>query len=424
MTSIVSTRPEPKHKGAALFSPEFLENPYPDYAEMRAQSPVIWLEGMNAWLVTGYDAVAQAFLEPRLRVNFAEYQINRNGPGVVDEYYYKQFQSSIVANDPPRHTRIRSIFRDATTRSRISDISHNIQIFCDRFIDQIKMQAEQSGKQESEIVENYSNRVPQAMISSVLGVPETDRPKIADFVARYAPTAEAMPLDRQQLDDVNAAAQGLDAYFGDLIAKRTIEPREDFISEVLALNSRADEENKLTDEELRTNFIILYTGGQDTQEKMFTNMLLALSRHPKAFERLASNPELVDDYIGELYRYDSAGQFMGRTATEDVEIGGITIPKGDTVVISWAAANRDPAHFERPDELILERKFVKGASNHLTFGIGRHACIGVNLAHANMPLMLKTFLGEFGAVTLDMARSQRHHSIATRGFDSMYFSWK
>ncbi|GAB5489396.1 MAG: hypothetical protein Pars2KO_29660 [Parasphingorhabdus sp.] len=99
-------------------------------------------------------------------------------------------------------------------------------------------------------------------------------------------------------------------------------------------------------------------------------------------QRLTDDPEEVDSCIEELYRYDSAGQFMGRTATEDVEIGGVTIPKGETVIMSWAAANRDPAHFDQPDRLILDRKFGKEETNHLTFGVSRHAYIGVNLAQA------------------------------------------
>ncbi len=141
MTSTSTNRPEPAHKGAALASPEFLDNPYPGFAELRDQSPVLWLEAMNAWILTSYDAVHGAFTDERFKVNFSEYQVNRVGPSVVDEPYYKQAQNSLVCNDHPRHTRMRSIFRKALTPQRIKELTDEIERQCHRFIDEIEQQA-------------------------------------------------------------------------------------------------------------------------------------------------------------------------------------------------------------------------------------------------------------------------------------------
>lgn len=415
------TRPEPMHKGMMLLTPDFLENPYPEYAALRSQSPVIWLEALNAWLLTGYEAVQTAFLEPKLRVDFEQYQINRNGPTVVEEFYFKQFSNSIVAHDPPRHSYIRRMFRQALSRPQIDPLHECIEQQCNRFIEEILTNAAAIGVNQTELVENYSNRVPHYMISSILGVPEEERSDVASFVAGYAPVAEATPMTDAQLVSVNVAARGLDDYFSSLMLKKRADPDDGFISRMIALNEEADVQ--LTEDELRANFLTLYVGGQDTQEKLFTNIILALNDHPEAMQRLAENPANIDTCIHELYRYDTAGQFMGRTATEDVEIHGVNIPKGETVVCSWAAANRDPDKFKNPDVLDLDRVYSQNTPHHMSFGVGRHSCIGVSLAQSNIPRMLKTLLTRLGPLEIDFAKSVRHLSIATRGFDSMQIKW-
>ncbi len=271
------------------------------------------------------------------------------------------------------------------------------------------------------MIGSYSNRVPDAIISAVLGVPESDRPKVEKWVSDYSPVLEVTPMGDEQLKGANAAAEGLDSYFKKLLADKADNPGDDFISEVLALNSEAKE--PLNEDELAANFALVYFGGQDTQEKMFTNILLALHRNPNAMERLSKNPADVDICMTELFRYDSAGQFMGRTTAEDVELCGVHIPKGQTIMCSMAAANHDPKYFPEPDQLKLDRKAEKGMPDYMTFGAGRHSCLGQNLARANLPRMLKVMLERLGPLTVDLARSERHQSIATRGFDKMFIGW-
>lgn len=415
------TRPEPDHKGAALFTDAFLSDPYPGFAAMRDQSPVLWLEAMNAWILTSYDAVNSAFRDERFRVNFSEYQVNRVGPSVVDEPYFKQAQNSLVCNDHPRHTRMRMVFRRALTQQRVSQLGDEIQQQANRFVDAMieASGAEKSG--EAELIEDYANRIPHAIISSLLGVPEEDRLGVAKFVRDYSPVLEVTPMSDRDLKMANDAASGLDVFFKDLLKKRAHQKRDDFISEVLTLNEDMDE--PLCEDELAANFALVYFGGQDTQEKMFSNMILALSNNPDAMSRLVETPSDIDKCMTELLRFDSAGQFMGRTTAEELDLCGVTLPKGETVMCSMAAANHDPKYFPNPEKLALDRQAKDGQPDYMTFGTGRHSCLGQHLARANLPIMLKTLLTRLGPLSVDLANSERHQSIATRGFDKMPIAW-
>jgi hypothetical protein len=399
-----------------MATPEFLENPYELFREIRETDPVHFVPELNAWLLTRFADVRDAFNDPRLGVMFEQYQVNRIGPDAVDQDYFRVGKNSLVCNDPPEHTDMRRIFRRAFTPRRVAEIEPTLEGICTRTLDGLRSAA------EPDLVADYSLRVPLAVISSMLGVPEEDRSQIGHWVADWAPVLEVSPMSPEALESVNAATRGLEAYFVDLLRARRRTPGDDFVSEVIEINAAS--ERPLDDDQLVANLLLLYFAGQDTQKLMFGNMMVALERHPDAKAFLVEHPEAIPDRVPELYRYDTVGQFMGRTPEHDVEFGGKQLEAGQTVMVCMGAANRDPAVFAEPDRLDLERRSTGEESmRHITFGFGRHRCLGATLAQTNLPVMLRQVLTTFPDVHVTLERAVRHPSIATRGYDVLPVSW-
>ncbi|MGQ0465017.1 MAG: cytochrome P450 [Sporichthyaceae bacterium] len=395
-----------------LTSPEFLEDPYPMYAGLRMHDPVHFVEPFNAWILTRHADVQTAFSDDRFRVVYDQYQINRVGPDVVDHDYFKVGSEFLVCNDPPVHTKLRRVFRAPFTPRRVQELLVVLEKLAhaavDAFVDDGRV----------DIVGAYSARVPLAVMDALLGIPEEDEKLILAWVGAFYHILEIGPLSPDQLVAADESARGAKAYFGELIAERRRSPGEDFVSQVLAVN--AADPDPMTDDQLIANFFLLYFAGHDTQKLQFANMLAALDRNPDALAELVADPSLVSSTIQELYRYDTVGQFMGRTVLEDVELGGKTIGAGQTLMLCMGAANRDPEVFGDPDVLDLHRA---SAREQISFGAGRHHCLGASMAQANLPVLLEVLLRRVPGIRVDWDGAVRHPSIATRGYDVLPLVW-
>jgi pimeloyl-[acyl-carrier protein] synthase len=401
---------------ALMASPEFVDDPYPVFADIRESDPVHFVPEMNAWLLTRFADVRAAFNDDRLGVMFEQYQVNRIGPTAVDQDYFRVAKDSLVCNDPPVHTEMRRLFRRAFSVRRVEAIRGDIAATCTRYVDAMVERG------SADLIADFSLPVPLAIISTLLGVPESDQRQIGHWVARWAPVLEVSPMSPAEVEDVNEATRGLEDYFAELVAARRRAPGDDFVSEVLALN--AEGEVPLDDEALIANLLLLYFAGQDTQKLMLGNIVVALHRNPDSLRFLAGNPDAIDDAMPELYRYDTVGQFMGRTPEHDLEFAGKPLQAGQTVMVCMGAANRDPAYYPDPDRLELDRpRPVDEPLRNLTFGHGRHRCLGAYLAQTNLPTMLRELLTRLPGLHVEDDRAVRHPSIATRGYDVLPVAW-
>jgi cytochrome P450 len=399
-----------------MATPDFMNDPYPLFAEIRETDPVHFVPELNAWLLTRFADVRDAFNDQRLGVMFEQYQVNRIGPEAVHQDYFRVGGNSLVCNDPPLHTEMRKIFRRAFTPRRVDVTVPALADICRRTVDAMLE------KGEADLVADFSLKVPLAVISDMLGVPEADQPQIGHWVANWAPVLEVSPMSPEQLESVNEATRGLEDYFRDLLHRRRTNPGDDFVSEVIAINAEGDA--PLDDEQMIANLLLLYFAGQDTQKLMFGNMIVALHRNPDQFEHLVEHPDEIEHRIPELYRYDTVGQFMGRTPGEDIEFAGKELKAGQTVMVCMGAANRDPATFPDPDRLDLSRDATGGEqSRHITFGFGRHRCLGAHLAQTNLPAMLREVVTRLPGLDVDLDHAVRHPSIATRGYDVLPATW-
>lgn len=259
-------------------------------------------------------------------------------------------------------------------------------------------------------------------MGALLGVPLEDEAMILAWVDAFYHILEIGPMTPDQLVAADEASRRAKEYFGAMLEERRRHPGDDFVSGVLAAN--AADEDPLTDDQIVANVFLLYFAGHDTQKLMFGNMLAGLDCHPEALAELAAEPAKVPLLVPELYRYDTVGQFMGRTVVEDVELGGKTIRQGQTVMVCMGAANRDPEVFPEPDHLDLNRpEGLDVGLRHITFGAGRHHCLGAVMAQANLPLLLQVLIGRIPGIRVDWSGAVRHPSIATRGYDVLPLVW-
>lgn len=403
--------------GVDFHSTGFLEDPYPGYALLRARDPVAHLAAFDAWIVTGFEHVRAVLQAEQYRVAFEQYQLNRMGPSVVEEEYFRVIGDTVVVNDGEPHARMRDVFRHAFTPKRVRELVGTISALAAEAVEEFAADG------SVELVGRYSNHVPLCVISSLLGVPETDRAQINAWVRGFTPVLEVTPMTAAELTAANESAAGLQAYFADILRARRARPGDDFVSQALAANSASPE--PLPDHVLAANFGLLYFAGQDTQSKALTNILAALSRHPDQLTALLERRVSPVEAMPELLRYDTVGQFVGRITTEPVVLAGHRIEAGRTLMVCIGAANRDPAVFDDPDRLDLTRapSRLGRAISNISFIVGEHSCMGKHLAMTALPIMLGTLLGRLGRVEPDWDRVVRHPSLATRGYDEFPITW-
>jgi cytochrome P450 len=353
-------------------SQDFLRDPYARYREMREATPVFFNEARGSWILTRYEDMA-----PVLR-DHDRFSAERGGPA---QYSTDEMPRSMLASDPPHHTRLRTLVNKAFTARTVERLRERIQEIVDGLLD------EAAPKNEMEAISDFAYPLPITVIAEMLGVPAADRDFFRDQSSKIAVALgpiEDMVVAMKALEGRNA----LVGYLNDLIPTRKGDPRDDLISALLAAEEAGD---FFSHGELIAMLLLLLVAGHETTVNLIGNGLLALLRHPDQFERLRTDPSVERSAVEEFLRYDSAVQFTGRLAMEDVEIGGHAIRKGSAITTIVASANRDPAVFDDPDTLDIGRD----PNPHLSFSAGIHYCLGAQLARMEGQIALSTIVRRF-----------------------------
>lgn len=392
--------------------PSFVENPYPFYDMLRENTPILSLPQFNATFLSRYDDIRRAFQDDRLQMQFERLQTVRMGPDVVNEPFFRFGRELLIFTDPPGHRPLKQIYGRAFRPARVKGLREYVTAMVHGLIDGF------AGEGEVDIVAEYSKRVPLAVISYLLGVPEEDQSMVAQWAHEWRPVLDPTPVTREQLEALNNSVHAQEEYFSELIASRRAAPGDDFLSELIISNAEAD--SPVSDFQLLSNLMLLYFGGQDTQQRQFALALVALDQFPEQAQWLRDDPSRAPDAIPELLRYTPVGQVDGRIATEEITIGDVVVPEGHMVMLGLAAANRDPAEFERPNDLDLTRE---NAGRHLTFGLGTHHCLGSHLATQNIAIMLQALFERLSDVKPDLERAVPAHDVVLRGYEHLPVTW-
>lgn len=356
-----------------LFRHDVALEPDPFMASLCREEPVARVDmpygSGPCWLVTRHADVQLVTSDRRFsRAALVGRDFPRITPAPIAQ------AEAINLMDPPVLGRIRRVVTHAFGPRQLDRLGPWVRTTVDGSL--AAMEAEGPG---ADVVRHLADRLPMETICELLGIPAEDRPRLRGWaVAMMAMTPESR-------DAAVTAKRELRGYFDALAKERRAAPGEDLVS---ALATARIGEEMLEDGELAVLAQLLMVSGHDTTTYDISNMVFTLLTHPAQLAQLRARPALLDQAVEELLRYVPFRQGVGipRVALEDVEVGGVTIPAGDTVHVSYLTANRDEQAYERPDELDFERP---APAPHMAFGWGMHHCLGSHLAR----LMLRTAVG-------------------------------
>jgi cytochrome P450 len=352
-------------------------NPYPLYAELR-RTPVS-LADDGSYVVSTYPEIVALLHDPRVssdQRNRPDYPWTHDeeGPGLPPPF---------ITLDPPEHDRIRRLlmrhFGPPHDPDRIVAMAPDMAEIVGSLIDNL------AGRNEADLVDEVAYPFPVTVICELLGVPPQDQPRFRTWadglIAALDPTTGDFPARQRRRDEVRAE---LGAYLGELADADRDRHGRDMLSE-LVTEPEDGPEGRLSREELMTNMALLLVAGHETTVNLIANGMLTLLRYPEVLQRLRRQPELSARIVEELLRYEPPVQLLtSRTALDDIDVAGTTIPAGAPIVLVLAAGSRDPEHVSHPDVFDPDRP----DNEHLGFGGGIHYCFGAPLARAEAQIAL------------------------------------
>jgi len=393
-------------------SPEFIRDPYPFYERLRTTDPVHLTEH-GSYLASRHAEASLVLRDKRFGKDFVERTVRRYGPKIMEEPIFRSMSHWMLQQDPPDHTRLRGLVVKAFTARRVEDMRPRIQEVVDQTIDAVIDHG------HMDLIEDFAFRLPVTIICDMLGIPEDHREAFYKGSRDGGRILEPVPMTPEEIAQANAGNAMAKMYFEQLFELRRREPGNDLTTQLV----QAEEDgSKLTNEELTANIILLFGAGHETTVNLIGNGLLALHRNLDQLTLLKSNPSLISNAIEEFLRYDSSVQLTGRVALEEIDdLGGRTIPKGETVLCLLGSANRDPAAYpDRPDRLDITRPNVRP----LSFGGGIHHCLGAQLARIEAEIAISTLLRRLPELRLDDAGNPEWRpTFVLRGLKRLPSSW-
>ncbi|TMA69070.1 MAG: cytochrome P450, partial [Deltaproteobacteria bacterium] len=346
------------------------EDPYPSYATLRREAPVYQVPGLGIWAVSRYADVVRVLRSPERFSSAAMAAAVRKPADLAPEDGQRQAPDptalSIIGADPPGHTRLRSIVSRAFTPRRIADLEPRVREIARDLL------ARFVPRGECDLVADYAVPLPVGVIAELLGI---DRERQSDF-KRWSDAAMRAVFDspgHEEGEQIGQALVEMNDYVEQTIAARRSRPADDLIGTLLRAESC---EGALTVDEVRLFVFTLLVAGNVTTTHLIANAMLALMAHPSELAKVTRTPALVPGLVEEALRYDAPVQFTLRTATQDVELAGVTIPQGTLVAPLSGSANRDEQVFPDADRFDVTRN----PKDQLAFGHGIHFCLGAALA--------------------------------------------
>jgi nocardicin N-oxygenase len=366
--------------------------PAPQYARLRAEQPVVKVPtagGVDAWLVTRYEDVRELSADPRLSRALA---CGPDAPRIGGTMHTTP--EMIISLDSPEHSRLRKLVAGAFTLRRVERMRSNVQKVADELLDGIRATGG-----TVDLVQQFAVPLPLTVIGELLGVPPEDL-RTFEVWARAFATVDDRAGGEESL---NALAK-LSEYIVGLIADKRANPTDDMLSELIAAR---DNDDRLSEQELVTFGFTLIGAGFDTTANQLANSVLALLvDHRDQWQWLVDDRSRIPGAVEELLRHvnlfatDTSG--FPRIAAEDIEIGGVTIAKGDAVVLSLASANRDETVFPDADRLDLSR----ARNPHISFGHGVHHCLGKHLGRMEMEIAIDGLVRRFPDLRLAVPQDE------------------
>jgi cytochrome P450 PksS len=370
-------------KASFLARPEFKADPYPFYARLRDEAPVVRLSILlpgQFWLLARYDDVVAMLKDERISRDLVE-KLSWLPP------FMRPVFDNMLGREPPDHGRLRTLVSKAFTPRRIDELRGQVERVCEDLL------SAQSSGRPFDLVADYALPLPLTVIGELLGVPTEDRRRFHRLVQGSLPLGASWG----SLLEIPRALPyfwQLMRYFRGLFAERRLRPRDDLFSALVQAEEAGD---RLNADELLGTATLLVAAGYETTVHLIASGALALLQHPHERVRFEAGGGIADSAIEELLRYTTPVEMTTpRVTLEDIPFASVTIPKGALVSGMLGSANRDASHFVEPDRLDLGRQ----PNRHLAFGVGHHFCLGASLARLEARIALTTLFHHRPALRL------------------------
>ena len=389
-----------------LLDPTHRADPYPIYREIRESGPLVLPES-NLVVFSSFAECDEVLRHPsscsdRLKSTTAQLAVSEGAAA-------RPFGTpGFLFLDPPDHTRLRRLVSKAFSPKIVKSLEPGIAELVAGLLDKI------AAAGHFDVIADLAYPLPVAVICRLLGVPIEDEPQFSSASTLLAQGLDpfiAFTGQAPGFEDRLQASNWLRGYLRDLLHERRAHPRDDLMSGLAAVEEAGDQ---LTEDEIVATCNLLLIAGHETTVNLIANAVLAMLRHPARWSQLAEDPARASSIVEETLRFDPPVQLVGRIAGDDMTIGDTHIPQGDTMMLLLAAANRDPAVNERPDEFDPDRPSIR----HLAFGLGPHFCLGAPLARLEAAVALAEVTRRFPTASLAGEPVYKPH-VTLRGMSGL-----
>ena len=393
-------------------NPDFFNNPYPYYAELRAKTPIFFWEEFGFWSFVDHEDVSTLLRDRRFgrQITHLATRAELGWPPEREDLkpFYAVDLHSLLELEPPDHTRLRGLIQKAFMARRIDRLSPRIAQLSHQLIDQMEP------KGQANLLTDFATTIPVYIIAELIGVPTSMSQSLLDWSHAMVGMYELARSPKQEQAAVRAAQEFV-AYLREIVSHRRKEPKDDLISKLIEVE---EAEKKLSEDELISTCILLLNAGHEATVNVVGNGLYALLRNRQELERWQHDPLLTPNAVEELMRFDTPLHLFNRWLLDDVTYKGHRFPFGTQVALLLGAANRDPCAFENPARLDLDR--VKNP--HVSFGGGIHYCLGAPLARLELRTSLPILLERLPHMEIVQEPSYRN-SYHFHGLEALWVRW-
>lgn len=383
----------------------FLENPYSELKRLQALGPVHLDEASGVYFVLGHRAFLKVAKSSELGRDTRHWKNGWTAPDyrVHDPVGYRlfsEFQPQMINCDDAEHARMRKVYEPAFRSQAVRDVGELVEAEAAQLLEAMPREG------TVDIIESFAGPLPLRVLCKLFDIPQSLDETVARWSASLIRIGDILMTPDQKSEALEALTE-FKAFLREHIAARRARPGDSLMD----LAIRAQDDGTLDEEETLTNLVSMLVAGHETTVTLIGNGLLLLLRHPGEMARLRADRSLLRTAIEEFLRMEPGGNMILRVAREDVEVEGTLIPAGAPVLGLIGAINRDPARFERADEVDIGRP----ANAQLTFGSGPHVCIGAPLARLEAQIAFSALLDRYGSIELAGEPEWRLDRLNARG---------
>ncbi|MGH0034015.1 MAG: cytochrome P450 [Myxococcota bacterium] len=383
------------------FSYELDEDPYPVYRWMRDEAPLYHNEALDFFALTRFQDNLDAFVDKTTYSSEWGTSLElMDGP--------KPDSGLMIWMDPPAHNRYRGLVNKAFTKRQIGSLEPMVRGIAVDYLDALV------GRERFDVVKDFTARLPMDVISTLLGIPESDRRWVQESSNSMLHRDPGNPMPLPEAMD---ASRQVHAYFDEQIAERRARPRDDMMTHLTQVEweDETGSVSRLSDHDIRMFLTLLATAGNETVTKFLATVYYELWRNPDERRVLLDEPRYIPNCVEETLRYDPPSQYQGRVTTREIVLHGRRVPGNARMLLINGASGRDERRFPDPDRFDVRREIEM----HLGLGWGRHLCLGASLARLESRIAIEELLRRFPDYEIPADGIERMHSSNVRGLSGL-----